>query len=136
MPLSKRARCSAVLSTTQLIGRASPRRAGIVTGDPVCISRERDKSRMPSGSGARTYLVDWEQRRRPPVPDPLRSSFRDYSRRGRGGAQVNCPTPIGAGVVGSPPSEELVRLQQGIWWFGHGAKKGGHIDPLHSSNIC
>ena len=48
--------------------------------------------------------------------DPLRE------RRGR--AQVNRPTPIWAGIGGSPASEALVQLQQGIGRFGHGTKGG------------
>ena len=51
--------------------------------------------------------------------------FRDYSRRGCGGVQG-----IEAGVGRSLPSERLVRFQQGIWWFRHGAKKGGHLGPI------
>ena len=136
MPLSKRVCCSDLPSTPQSVGRARPLRAGVVTGDPVCVSRGREKSRVPSGSGTRTYSVDWGQRRRlRPVSDPLRSSFRDYSWR-RGGAQVNRPAPIRAGDGGSPPLETLVRLPQGIWWFGHGLKGGATLDPLDSSNSC
>ena len=118
------ANSSALPSTTQLIGRAHACRAVIVIGDPICVSRGREKSCMPSGGGIRTYLVNWGQRWRPLLSDPLRSAFRDYSRRVRGGAQVNHPIPIGEGVGGSLLSETLVWLQLGIWWFGHGLKGG------------
>ena len=95
------------------VGRACPRRAGIVKGDPICISRGREKSCMPSGGKTRTYSVNRGQRRRPPVSDSLQSPFRDYSRR-KGGRQVNHPAPIGVGIGQWLLSETLVRLQQRI----------------------
>ena len=44
---------------------------------------------------------------------------------------MNHPAPIGVGIGGSPSSETLVRLQQGIWvvraWTKRGG--GGHLGP-------
>ena len=68
---------------------------------------------MPSAGGTRMYLVARGQRQEPLKPDPPQSSAENTLGRG-GERQVNSPTLIGAGIVRSPLSERLVRLQQGI----------------------
>ena len=94
---------------------------------------------MPSEGGTRTYSVDWGQQRRPPVPDPFKFSFGDNSTRGRGGAQVNRPVPIGAGIGGFDFRREFggsgMRLKRGPRWTRSTARTVAK-QPRTEGSLC
>ena len=90
-----------------------------------------------SGGGTKTYSVNQGQRQRTPVSDSLRSSCRDYSRIVRGGAQVNHPSPIGAGVGASPPLRDTSPASAGgLVVLAWSEREGGTLDPLPRLNSC